>query len=326
MGISEKIKDFLQAKGAAREKQKSTLLEWYQGVLRQAGLKFDALHWIVFGLILSIIASIIASLTITIFLPKVSIFLSLIILIVALDLFLGYPYLKAQQQISEIEEALPNALKQMADVLKAGGTYEAALRQVATSDYGTLTKEIELVLRKTEEGESLENSFIDLSGKINSRLVKRSVTVIIDTIKAGAGLADVLDDIADDIRAMNRIQKERTSETLLQVIFMVASGAFIAPAIFGLVSTIINLFITAAASLKISEPALEQATHARDTITTLIQIYIFIEIIANACMMSLMRNGRIGKAILYFPILLLIAYTVYYSSVLVSELVLGGIS
>jgi archaeal flagellar protein FlaJ len=156
--------------------------------------------------------------------------------------------------------------------------------------------------------------------------VKRSVTVIIDTVKAGAGLAGVLEDISEDIKAMKRIEKERTSETLLQVIFMVSSGAFIAPAIFGLVTTIISLFISSASALKLAEGSLLQATKARESIVTLIQLYIFIEVAANAAMISLMRNGTMAKTIVYFPILLLIAYTVYYSSALVSGIVLGGIS
>ena len=71
-------------------------------------------------------------------------------------------------------------------------------------------------------------------------MVKRSVTIIIDSVKAGAGLADILDQIADDIRDTNRINHERRSQTLMQVLFMVTAGAMVTPFIFGLISTIVD--------------------------------------------------------------------------------------
>ena len=299
-------------------KEKLSVIEKYQSYLDQAGFKFNALHWIAFGMILSFVAGVGAALLITLMLPGVSLLMAFIIFLVVFDLFLGYPYLVALKKIDAIEEELPNALKQMADVLKAGGTYESALRQVASSEYGPLTREMELVLRRTEEGESLENALKDFADSVHSRLVERSITVIVDTVKAGAGLAGVLDDIADDIRAMHRIEKERITETVLQVIFMVSAGAIIAPAILGLVTSVINLFISSAGSLNVSQQVIAGAVSAKDTIIILMQVYIFFEVTAASAMVSLMRSGKLGKALLYMPILLLIAYLIYYATAAIS--------
>ncbi len=341
MKLPEKIMDFLKGRkkeegmGAAGEMyqeqeeiptgKKRNILRLYQDILDQAGFKIKAFPWIVIGIAAAASGAVGSSILITLFLPKISMFFSLIVFLVILDLVLGYPYIIALRKIDAIEEALPDALKQMADVLKAGGTYEFALREVATSEYGPLTKEIELVLRKIEEGQSLENSLRDFSDNINSRLIKRSVTVIIDAVKAGAGLAEVLDDIADDIRAMHRIERERVAETQLQVLFMVAAGAIVAPTILGLVSSVIDLFISAATSLNVSEKSVAEAVSAKNAILLLIQAYIFIEVVSASVMIAIMRHGKIGKSMVYIPVLLLIAYAIYYASNLMSGLLLGGL-
>jgi len=307
------------------EKNNLALLEQYNKILKQAGLKARAELWIPAAVIVSLVIAAASYFAIVLMNSMVSPLMSLIVLFVALDLSIGYPYLRARARVGKIEQLLPDALKQMADTLKAGGTYEFALREVAGSQYGPLTEEMEKVLRKLEEGENLENSLRTLSESIDSRLVERSMEIIIDSVKAGAGLSDVLDSISDDMRAMYRIQVERRAQTLMQVMFLFFAGAIVAPAIIGLVSTIVSLFIKSATGGMLGGPeVLVGAMRSRDTLMLLMQSYIFIEIAATGIMISLMREGKMTKSILYIPILLLIAYISYYASAILSLGMIGG--
>jgi len=249
-----------------------------------------------------------------------------ILFFVTLDLMLGYPYIKGIGRINKIEEELPEALKQMADILKAGGTYEYALREISHADFGPLTTELENVLRKLEEGENFEDSLSTLSYNIDSRLVKRSVTIIIDSVKAGAGLADILDEIAEDIRDTNRLNHERRSQTLMQVLFMVTAGALVTPFIFGLISTIVDFLIGSSSKLASLPTEIRlEATQSKYILLYLLQIYVFIEITASSVMISLMREGKKNKSIIYLPILLFIGYVVYFLSGIISRSLIAGI-
>ncbi|MDP6671261.1 MAG: type II secretion system F family protein [archaeon] len=301
-------------------------LKKYKQYIKYSGLNFSAETWILLALGAGIAAGAITLATIALLGFMVSPLLAFIVTLVVLDLLLGWPYIKAMARVNAIEETLPDALKQMADTLKAGGTYEYALREIASSQYGALTNEMELVLRRLEEGENLENSLKRFSDNIDSRLIKRSMAVVIDSLKAGAGLADVLDEIAEDIRAMHRLGKQRKTDTTLQVLFMIAAGAFVAPVIFGLVSSIIQLFIQATSGLGASVQEKEQAFAIRDLLVLLMQIYILIEVTASGIMISLMRDGRVSKSIIYIPILLLVAYLAYYVSVFVTGGIIGGVA
>jgi archaellum biogenesis protein FlaJ (TadC family) len=245
--------------------------------------------------------------------------------IVLLDLLIGYPYWKGASRVDEIEKNLADALKQMADILRAGGTYEFALREISLGEFGPLNEEIDKVLRKLEEGESFEKAMRTLSEEVHSRLVDRTVTVVIDAIKAGAGLADVLEDISEDVRETNRINAERKSRTLMQTLFMIATGSIVAPYIFGVVSALIVMFSQSASGFEISPAQVAQSIAAGDQIILLLQVYIFIAVLASSVMIALMREGKLSKAVIFFPVLLFVAFLIFFvSRIMATSILLGG--
>lgn len=304
---------------------KKKFLEKYGVWLKNAGIKIDATVWIAMGAAVSIAVAVVSAFVIMNFVPFVSVLFSFVLFCVVADLFIGYPYIKEMKRIDEIEEALPDALKQMADTLKVGGTYEFALREISTSEYGPLAKEMSNALRKLEEGENLENSLRTLAENIDSRLVKRSVAIIVDSIKAGAGLADILEEIADDIRELHRIGVERKARTMMEFLFIVSAGAIVAPAIFGMVSSIIGFLIETVASGGISSvEVIAEAIKVKDFIILLLQVYIFFEVIASSAMISIMREGKIGKSIIYIPALLFMAFIAYYVAAAMTGALVSG--
>ena len=321
----------------------SKFLKKYEKYLSEINLKVDPLLWMTLSLLIALIIGLLTFFVLSFLSPVTDpalvaigdqnpplsesmIIMVFILFFVTLDLMLGYPYIKGIGRINKIEEELPEALKQMADILKAGGTYEYALREISHADFGPLTTELENVLRKLEEGENFEDSLSTLSYNIDSRLVKRSVTIIIDSVKAGAGLADILDEIAEDIRDTNRLNHERRSQTLMQVLFMVTAGALVTPFIFGLISTIVDFLIGSSSKLASLPTEIRlEATQSKYILLYLLQIYVFIEITASSVMISLMREGKKNKSIIYLPILLFIGYVVYFLSGIISRSLIAGI-
>ena len=129
------------------------------------------------------------------------------------------------------------------------------------------------------------------------------------------GLADILDEISEDIREMHRLKQERKSTTVMQVLFMIAAGAIVTPFIFGLVSAIVGFLIDVSSQgLNISAGATATAVEAKNSIIFLMQAYLFIELMAVGAMVATMREGKLTKSVIYIPLLLLIAFIVYYMS------------
>ncbi|MBU0636556.1 type II secretion system F family protein [Candidatus Micrarchaeota archaeon] len=294
---------------------KNTWLAKYQDKMKKNGLKVPLSTW--FALVIggSIALSIVSFFIFQVIGIDNPVFMAIIVFLVGIDLTAGYPIYLEMRRLDELEKALPDALKQIADTLQAGGTYAFALRELMESDFGPLNKEIETVLRKLDEGENMETSLKTLSNNNDSKLIKRSVTIIIDALKTGAGLSEVLDQISEDIRELRRIGLERKSRTIMGVLLMVAAGAVVAPALFGINSSVLDFMINTVVRTGIGTPeTVATAFTMQSFILFVLVFYLFVELIATSVMMALMRDGKASKSIIYAPVLLLVGYMIYYGT------------
>lgn len=288
------------------------IIEKYTEWIEFSRIPIKAPMWIAMSIIASLLIGSAALIMSLLILQELTL-LPVAFAIASLVLLLGYPYMKTEAIIGSIEKNFSDALKQMADTLKAGDTYESALREVANAEYGRLSEEMESALRRLEEGENLETSLNGFAEKVNSKLVRRTITIILDSIRTGASLADILDEISDDVRAIERIKEERKANTTMQFMFMALAGGLIAPAIFGEVNSVMTIF--SKVSLKMLEAGqLEASQQITNFILVLIQSYLIIEVVASGAMMSIIREGKLNKSVIYIPLLLLLAFIAYYAT------------
>ncbi|MFA6268799.1 MAG: type II secretion system F family protein [archaeon] len=299
------------------------IIEKYISWVEFDQMKYSALTWVLITIAISAIIGGASFVLSSLILNEFTLLPAAIIL-ATLVLMLGYPYLLKESIINSVERNFGDALKQMADTLKAGDTYESALREVVESDYGRLSDEMQLAIRRIEDGENLETSLTSFADRIDSRLVKRTIVIILDSIKTGASLADILDEIADDVKDFQRLKEERKSGTTMQFYFMVAAGGFIAPAIFGEINSVIGSFANISSQTLNPAQLLETKSMSNFTLM-LIQLYIIIEVVGTGTMMSLVREGKVNKSIIYIPVLLLVAFVAYYLSTFVIKGMMSGV-
>ena len=294
------------------------IYEQYDDWVKFSKMHYDTRAWIMLSIFLTILV-VFATVIFNIFVLDEINLLPVAFGSAALVLTMGYPYMRKESIINSIENNFSDALKQMADTLKAGDTYESALREVKNSDYGRLSEEMGIALRRLEEGENIETSLKGFAENIDSRLVKRTMTILLDSIKTGSGLAALLEDIAEDVKDTHRLKEDRKANTTMQFLFMIAAGGFIAPLIFGEVTAIMGLFS------KITTSTMANVTDTTSGfILLLVQAYLLIEVIGSGIMMSIIREGKFNKSIIYIPILLVVAYVSYYASSIIIGLMLNG--
>lgn len=282
------------------------MLDKYQIYLYSIKIKVPALYWIASFFLFALLFGALIYL-----LFKSAIF-AILFFTVILDLGIGIPLFLYNKHIEAIEHFWPDALRLIADTMKAGTSFDFAIREVASADFGPLSFEFNEVIRRLEMGDTTNDALTHLAIRVDSKIVKRTVTIIQECLRTGAQLADVLDEIANDTKYMYRVKIERQTKTLLQTIFIFAAGGIIAPFIFGL-TNVITQFLTdvAATSGVATEAAMTIAVSTQGTIILLLDIYVMIEVAAASLMISLMRNGKISGAFIYFPAMLTVAYIVY---------------
>lgn len=230
--------------------------------------------------------------------------LGVLLAILAVDLGLGLPFFLADRKVHEIEERLSDVLHHMSTTLKTGGTIEVALREVSRIDYGPITIGIKGILREMNEGKPFEEAFADFARNSHSELVKRAAIIIIAARKAGGGLLDTLNAMAEDIRAMARLQRERKTKTLMQFLFIMVAGVVIAPVVFGIVKSVLEILLQVGgtgASLGIV-----------GEFDTLFKLYLIIEASLVTLGAVIVREGKWSRAVVYLPIGAVSAYAIYF--------------
>ena len=285
----------------------SKMLDRYQIYLYSIKLKIPALHWIAIFFVLSMVFGA----AVYLINPKLGFLVAAIIL----DLGLGIPFYLYNKNLDNIERYWPEALRLIADTMKSGSSFDYSLREVSSADFGPLSTEFNEVVRRLEMGDTMQQSLDHMALRIESKVVRRTITLIQECLKTGAQLSEVLEDIANDTKQMFRIKKERETKTMLQTIFIFAAGAVIAPFIFGL-TNVITQFLTEVSTKSgiATEAALATSLATQKVMALLLDIYVLLEVAAASVIISLMRTGKFTNAVIFFPVMIVVAYFIYWGS------------
>ena len=111
-------------------------------------------------------------------------------------------FLKIEKRASEIENSIPDFLRQLSSMLKVGLSLENALVDMSGHGKGPLYDELRRVVVEIRMGKSLDESFSNMAMRLNSKDLERSFKIILNAHKSGGSLSDIILDVSDDLRAM----------------------------------------------------------------------------------------------------------------------------
>ena len=162
-------------------------------------------------------------------------------LIISILIFLSFqafmvisPLLIADKRNKIVEEVLPDALQLMAANCRSGLTPDRALFLSARPEFGPLEEEIRRVGKKAMSGVPLEKALKDMTKRISSRVLKRTIDLIIEGINKGGELANLLEQTAEDIRHLKILKREVSSYVAMYAIFIFFAAGIAAPLLFGI--------------------------------------------------------------------------------------------
>lgn len=119
--------------------------------------------------------------------------------LIGLFLIFYFPEMEKKKKYSEISRELPYALRHMVTELKSGKGLHDTLNSIAIHEYGALSEEFSRVLEEIKYGENTETSLINMSKRVSSNGLDRTVQQIIGTLRTGGNLSNTLNIIAEDI-------------------------------------------------------------------------------------------------------------------------------
>lgn len=132
-----------------------------------------------------------------------------------------YSYFE-QSAIKDMEDNLPEFLRDIAESRKTGMTLPEAVYKSMRVDYGKLTPEVKKMAYQISWGVPFDEVLQRFAKRAKSRFIERSIAIIIQAQVSGGALTDTLDSVARDATLIKEAEKERKSKLNQQALIMYA--------------------------------------------------------------------------------------------------------
>ena len=275
-------------------------------------------------LIIGAIISVIASSLLLLFYKKPLV--SIAGFFVFFALFFVYDYFKRALQgsakIAKIESIFPDFLQLMASNLRAGMTVDRAILMSSRPEFYPLDKEIMIVGKDIATGKTLENSLLDMTKRIKSNKIEKTIFIIISGIRAGGNLSVLLEETSRNMRKREFVEKRASSNVLMYVIFVFVAAAIGAPVLFSLSTLLVQTLINTISGMQGMESTVansntlftfSEVNISLDFIKYFSIIFIIMTDILASLILGLVGKGEEREGVKYIIPMTLISLTLFFA-------------
>ncbi|MBI5635591.1 type II secretion system F family protein [Candidatus Micrarchaeota archaeon] len=140
----------------------------------------------------------------------------------------------ADRRASNVELILPDVLQIISANLRAGMTLENAVWLSVRPEFGAFKDELKRVSSDTFAGVTFRNSILQMSRRVRSPILERSVKLIAEGVTLGGEMAKLLDEVAKDVKSVQAMKKEIISATMTYTIFIIFASVLVSPILFAI--------------------------------------------------------------------------------------------
>ncbi|MEM5831346.1 MAG: type II secretion system F family protein [Candidatus Aenigmatarchaeota archaeon] len=130
---------------------------------------------------------------------SISLILSLVFSSFVFIYFILFPSFLVSRKVRDVEKNLPHVLRHLLIELRGGVSLYNALLSISSQDYGILSKEFKEAVKKISSGYSEIQVLEELALKIPSQKFRKVMWQIINSLRSGVEISDVLKDIVNNI-------------------------------------------------------------------------------------------------------------------------------
>ena len=155
-----------------------------------------------------------------IFLPSESGLFKPLIALSILSMILPFwlDVMKENKRHKEMEEKFLEFVRAITDSVKAGIPIPRAIKEVSTADYGALTPFVRKLAHQIEWGIPLREAFSRFAKNTENRVIKRSMSIVIEAEQSGGNIQDVLIAVTNSVIQIKKIKEERRANAFSQLI------------------------------------------------------------------------------------------------------------
>lgn len=125
---------------------------------------------------------------------------------------------KSYQAKKEIEDRFPDFLEDIVQGTKSGMSLPLSIKSASKNDYGDLSPYVKKMALQIDWGVPFSKVLKNFSENIESRVLSRAASTIIETHRSGGNISDVLEAVGESILQIEKIKKERKTHVYSQMI------------------------------------------------------------------------------------------------------------
>lgn len=217
-----------------------------------------------------------------------------------------------ERRVDSIEQGTPDFLRQISSLLRSGVGIETALEDISKHGKGPLTDELKRAVIEIKIGSTFEEALLSMGERLKSKNLDRTFRMILEGRRVGGSLADVIETVAEDLRAVLALKRERRANVMMSVMFLIIAAIIAAPFALGMIM-IYSSFI---ASLGKVNPLFDAAYTAAAG-------YIIIHSIIAGILIGIVLYGSARKGVKYAILLAPAAFAVFYVVKIIAPLIIG---
>jgi len=119
-------------------------------------------------------------------------------------------YYKKYRLIRTFEDKYPDFLRSVVEGLKGGMSLPIAISYASQNNYGILTPAIKRLVAQMTWGVNFENALSNFALSLESPIITRSVSTIIECHRSGGNIAEVLSSVSSSMIEIEKIRRERS--------------------------------------------------------------------------------------------------------------------
>ncbi len=243
----------------------------------------------------------------------------------------------ADSRANFVQEILPDALQIISANIRSGLTTDKAILTSARPEFGPLEKELRKAAKETLSGKSIEEALRGISVKIKSKILDKTIGLIIEGLSKGGSLTSLFDSIADDTRQARILRSEIKSYVMMYGIFIFFAAGIGAPLLYSVATYLVETMtrIGGAVNMEslvgsVSGTSISVLTFKATSITPgFLRMYSYLAILVTtffgSMLIGLVQEGSEKAGLRFFPVLLGIAFAVFTLSNLALKSIFGAL-
>ena len=129
-----------------------------------------------------------------------------------------FDFFRENKRQKQLEESFLEFVRSLVETVKGGISIPAAILNISDKDYAALTPYVKKLSNQIRLGIPIHEALIVFANDTENRVIKRSVTIIIEAEESGGDIEDVLEAVADSVVQVKRVNEERKAGTYSQIV------------------------------------------------------------------------------------------------------------